>query len=475
MGRASAKRKSQEGQEVRYLWTPQEGPQLLYILADWCPVVFYGGARGGGKTSGSLGDFLQGVDEHGANWHGLLVRKTYPELQEVIRQGKEMFEPLGAEWVQFHRQFRFPNGSTLTLRSIERLDDAEKLQGAQFTWICMDEATNQPDPSVFRVLLACLRWTAADVPNKRFRLTGNPGGAGHHWVKKLFIDPNPLGFQVIEDDDIPRMYIPARVDDNKILMERDPEYKDRLEHLGSPELVKAWLEGDWNVVLGAYLPDFSPRHIIAPFTIPEHWTRFRAVDWGYVDYTCVLWVAVSDGTIEGIDRGALVVYRELHVNDHTAEEVAEMVADLTTDEEEIVYTVMDPAAYGMRQKVRGRKGVTIAKVWAECGVPLKRADNDRLGGWNQLRQRLRKDSLYIFSTCTQLIKAIPLLQHSKHKPEDAQEDGWATDPCDSLRYACMSRPLVTDYKEPEVTDVLAATNWLKAHGIELTDFEKAMK
>lgn len=464
-----------EQESQGWLISPNPGPQMLYVSAKWCPVVFYGGARGGGKTAGTLIDFFQDVQIYREHWHGLLVRKTYPELQEVIRQGKEMFRPAGAEWVQFHRQFRFPEGATLTLRSLESPQDAEKLQGAQFTWIGMDEATNQAHESIFRMLLACLRWTAADVPNKRFRLTGNPGGAGHHWVKRLFIDPNPLGFEVIEDSDIPRMFIPARLSDNPKLLEHDPEYAERLKHLGSPELVKAWLEGDWNVVLGAYLPDFSPRHIIAPFTIPEHWTRFRAVDWGYVDYTCVLWVAVSDGTIEGIDRGALVVYRELHVNDHTAEEVAEMVADLTTDEEEIVYTVMDPAAYGMRQKVRGRKGVTIAKVWAECGVPLKRADNDRLGGWNQLRQRLRKDSLYIFSTCTQLIKAIPLLQHSKHKPEDAQEDGWATDPCDSLRYACMSRPLVTDYKEPEVADVLAATNWLKAHGIELTDFEKAMK
>ena len=464
-----------EQESQGWLISPNPGPQMLYVSAKWCPVVFYGGARGGGKTAGTLIDFFQDVQIYREHWHGLLVRKTYPELQEVIRQGKEMFRPAGAEWVQFHRQFRFPEGATLTLRSLESPQDAEKLQGAQFTWIGMDEATNQAHESIFRMLLACLRWTAADVPNKRFRLTGNPGGAGHHWVKRLFIDPNPLGFEVIEDSDIPRMFIPARLSDNPKLLEHDPEYAERLKHLGSPELVKAWLEGDWNVVLGAYLPDFSPRHIIAPFTIPEHWTRFRAVDWGYVDYTCVLWVAVSDGTIEGIDRGALVVYRELHINDHTAEEVAEMVADLTTDEEEIAYTVMDPAAYGMRQKVRGRKGVTIAKVWAECGVPLKRADNDRLGGWNQLRQRLRKDSLCIFSTCTQLIKAIPLLQHSKHKPEDAQEDGWATDPCDSLRYACMSRPLVTDYKEPEVTDVLAATNWLKAHGIELTDFEKAIK
>lgn len=455
-------------------------------------MVFYGGARGGGKTSGSLIDFFQDVQTYKENWHGLLVRKTYPELQEVIRQGKEMFSKAGSEWVQFHKQFRFPEGSTLTLRSIETVQDAEKLQGSQFTWIAMDEATNQRDETVFRMLLACLRWTSADIPNKRFRLTGNPGGAGHTWIKRLFIDPAPKGFEVVQDDDIERMYIPAKVTDNQILLDRDPEYIERLKHLGSPELVRAWLEGDWNVVLGAYFPEFSTvKHVIEPFQVPDYWTKFRAIDWGYSDHTCCLWIAVSDGSIEGISKGTLVVYRELYINEHTAEEVADMIVEMTpcgneyldgddpssvhdSEPEDIAYTVLDPSAYGLRTSIVGRKGITIAQVFRGAGIPVKRADNNRLAGWMQIRQRLKNETLLMFKTCTNLISTLPLLQHDRVHGEDV--DSKADDhAADALRYGCMSRPLIGEREQQEPTDVLAANNWLRHHGIELEDFERGIK
>ena len=460
----------------KFIIAPQEGPQLLYVTAKWCPVIFFGGARGGGKTSGSLIDFFQDVQEYRENWHGLLVRKTYPELQEVIRQGKEMFGPAGAEWVQFHKQFRFKEGSTLTLRSIESAQDAEKLQGSQFTWIAMDEATNQADEQVFRMLLACLRWTSGNVPHKRFRLTGNPGGAGHSWIKKLFIDPAPKGFEIIDDGDITRMYIPAKVTDNRILLEKDPEYIERLRHLGSPELVKAWLDGDWNVVLGAYFPEFSiGKHVIEPFQIPDYWTKFRAIDWGYSDHTCCLWIAVSDGSIEGIQKGALVVYRELYINEHTAEEVAELIDSLSPDDEEIAYTVLDPSAYGTRTKLVGRKGTTIAQVFKDAGIAVKRADNERLSGWNQIRQRLKTENLYMFKTCTELIRTLPILQHGKMRAEDVEEKNAEDHAADALRYGCMSRPIVSTPEVKEPKDVLVANNWLKHHGIVLEEFERGFK
>lgn len=429
--------------EVAKDWiiAPQPGPQLLYVAAKWCPVIFYGGARGGGKTSGSLIDFFQDVSELGSNWHGLLVRKTYPELQEVIRQGREMFGAAGASWVQFHKQFRFPEGSTLTLRSIESYADAEKLQGAQYTWICMDEATNQGDERIFRALLACLRWTSAAVPFKRFRLTGNPGGAGHSWIKRLFIDPAPLGYELIEDGDIKRMYIPSTVDDNQILLERDPDYVKRLEALGSPDLVRAWRYGDWNAVLGAYFPEFCADHIVAPFTIPRHWTRFCAADFGTSNPTCWLWFAVSDGSISDIPRSALVVYRELYGSGMTAEEQGEVVADLS-DGESISYSVIDPSAHGQTSKVV--RGPTVAEVLARSGVICRPADNERLAGWNQIRQRLRDRKLVVFATCKNLVRTIPLMQHDPMNHEDLCKKGSEDHAVDALRYGCMSRPIVSE-------------------------------
>jgi hypothetical protein len=139
------------------------------------------------------------------------------------------------------------------------------------------------------------------VPNKRIRCSANPGGIGHHAVKNYFIDHAPGGMQLIENVDedgnvTTRMFIPSRVYDNKILMRNDPQYIARLREIGSPELVKAWLEGDWNVITGAYFPEFSARkHVLRPFAIPEHWLRFRSMDWGSSSPFAVLWHAVSDG------------------------------------------------------------------------------------------------------------------------------------------------------------------------------------
>ena len=448
------------------MWAPQPGPQLELILATWCRVIMYGGARGGGKTSGLLGDYLQDVPTYEKHWQGIFIRQSYPELEEAIRQGVEMYAPTGAVWKEAKKTFLWPNGASLKMRHIENEQDANKYQGHQYTWIGADEVTNQPNKLAITKIFACNRWTDAPVPTKRIRLSGNPGGAGHSWVKSTFIDKYPSGYVPfkVQDPDIPAqeqfemMYLPARVSDNPILLETNPGYIAALKMLGSPELVRAWLDGDWNVVLGAYFPEFSHDHIVRPFVIPEWWIRFRCIDWGtYHPFAC-LWIAVSDGSLPGIPKDTLVVYRELYGSTGddkgvmwTAEEVA-IEIDRLSQGEDISYTVADPSMISKQSYVV--QGPSIAEVFHGNNVFLRAADNARLAGWQQLRMRLKNKSILLFDTCPNLIRTLPLQQHDKLRPEDLDTKG-PDHLADALRYGLMSRPWTDDAPRVEPMKVLS--------------------
>lgn len=434
---------------------PQPGPQAHFLRATWCEEVGYGGARGGGKTAGSLLDYLQDVPKYGKAWKGILFRKTFPELEEVISQAKEFYLPTGADYHETKKTFFFKEGSTLKLRALEKKRDAEKYQGHQYTWICFEELGNWPDFQAYDMLKACLR-SPHSVPTKRIRSTFNPGGPGHAAIKKRFVDPAPGGYQLIDDEYGRRMYIPAKVTDNIILLRNDPQYIARLKQVGSPELVRAWLDGDFNAIEGAYFPEFSAAHIIRPFSVSTHWQRIRAYDHGYRSPFCVLWAAVSsgkndDGTESKIPRGALVVYREWYgsTGSNTGlrmdpREIAEGIRARESDEH-INDMVADPAIF----KTEG--GPSIAEEFFNHKVEWRPADNQRLPGWMQIRLRLKHEpepALYFFSTCKNLIELMPLLQHCPKRPEDADTTG-EDHPHDTLRYLCMARPITQDFKEKE--------------------------
>jgi hypothetical protein len=295
---------------------PQAGPQTEAIRKHWVTELFFGGAVGGGKSDFLLGDFAQDVPQRwGPWWRGILFRRTYGELEELISRSQEIYPPWfpGVEWKETAKTWVWPNGATLKMRYLEHSSDWMRYWGHQYTWIGWDELPSWPDLLAYQKLIARLR-SAHPVPNKRVRSTGNPGGPGHQAVKAYFgIDRQPLGGAVERDptSGSTRLFVRSRVQDNRILLENDPGYVKRLHGLGSDALVKAWLEGDWTVVAGAYFPEWSmARHVIAPRALPEYWQRFRAMDWGSARPFCVLWFAVSDGTVPGIPKGALVVYRE---------------------------------------------------------------------------------------------------------------------------------------------------------------------
>jgi len=442
-------------------WTPQEGPQLAAIEADSIDELFFGGARGGGKSDYLLGDFLQSVPEHGRNWQGILFRRSLTELQDLIKRSHRIYAQTGATWREVDKEWRWPNGACLRMRYLDRDADASKYQGHSYTFIAWDELPQWPTDAPYKLLKACLRWAEGDVHNKRIRASGNPGGPGHHWVMEMFIAENPLGYQVIFDEatHMHRVFIPSRVEDNKALLAADPHYISRLKGVGSPELVRAWLEGDWTAVVGAYFPEFTLRtHVTQPFMIPKWWLRFGAFDWGSAAPFCFGWYAVSDGLpvrvgieTKSFPKGALIKYHEAYGASAPGvglklpvEDVAKYILRERNQPGELQYIVADPAIFSMDG------GPSLGERLAGEGLVMRPASKKRnknkswrVTGWDQLRGRLvgrdEKPMLYFFETCKDSIRTLPAIQHDTANPEDADSDG-DDHACDEIRYACMSRP-----------------------------------
>lgn len=439
------------------VWAPQPGPQTEAISADWCAELLYGGAAGGGKSDFLLGDYLQDVPTYKQAWRGVLFRRTYPELEELVTRSMEIYPQTGGEWSEQKRTWSWSNGAQLKLRYLESDRDVLRYQGHQYTWIGWDELTQWSSLYPYRYLKSRLR-SAHPVPNKRIRAACNPGGPGHQDVKAYFVDPAPGGFAVIRElgTGAERMFIPAKLRDNFILMSADPGYADRLRGVGSESLVRALLNGDWSVIEGAFFTEWDEaRHMLRPFAIPDGWTKFRSLDWGYAAPSSVgWWAVVSDPyrTPEGITlpRGCLVRYREFYAATGpnkglrwTAEQLGAQIKTLTGDEK-IAYTVADPAIFAEDG------GPAISERLGRCGVHCRPADNSRsgsrghMGGWDQMRARMRGDGdghpmLVVFSTCKDFVRTVPALQHDRAKVEDLDTTG-EDHVADETRYACMSRP-----------------------------------
>ena len=345
----------------------------------------------------------------------------------------------------------------------------------------VEEAGNWASSAPIDRLFGCHR-SAAGVPIQLI-LTANPGGVGHGWIKQRYIDPAPEGLRKITRT-LPSgrshtaVYIPSRVTSNLILLSKDPGYLDRLSLVGSPQLVKAWTLGDWNVVEGAFFPEFGDQHIVTPFPIPPTWTRLRAIDWGSASPYACLWFAVAgeDFTIKNlmhenktIPRQALILYRELYGSkDHSntgVKEPAEIVAAKIHALERweprrpdgsgvahIAYTVIDPAASA------SDGGPSIKERFSKAGIHCRDADNKRvgergaMGGWDLVRARLIGvgvlQELYVFSNCVDFIRTFPLLQHDPARPEDVlkrAEDHLA----DAARYGISRRPFIRHIPPPK--------------------------
>ncbi len=327
------------------------------------------------------------------------------------------------------KSLTFRNSSRIKFGYCSSDSDLLQYQGVEYDVIFMDEATHFTEYQ-FAVIGACMRG-ANNFP-KRFYLTCNPGGIGHAWVKRLFVDREYREGESGEN----YTFIKSTVYDNKPLIDSDTEYVNTLKNLPS-ELRRAWLDGDWDVFAGQYFSEFSRDiHVYEDHQLPQWWKRYRAFDYGLDMFAC-LWAAVDSA-------GDLWIYRDYTEPDLIVSEAAAVMHSLSGDEK-IQVTVAPPDMYN-RQKDTGK---SMAECFEDAGIKLSRADNSRVQGWMILKEYLKprqaKDGkmtarLHISSECRELIRCLPQLMHDEDSAMDVSTHPHEiTHICDALRYMCMYR------------------------------------
>jgi hypothetical protein len=450
----------------KIIFKPNVGPQTDFLAAPERE-VFYGGARGGGKSYAMLIDPLRYC--HKAGHRALLLRRTMPELRDIINHSQRLYSQAfpGAKWREQEKEWRFPSGAKIEFGYAENMTDALRYQGQSYTWIGIDELPQYPSPDIYNFLRSSLRSVDPSIP-VYLRATGNPGNVGSQWVREMFVNPavpnttfdikidTPVGTKIIT-----RRFIPAKLQDNPYLMQTD-DYYAMLASL--PDIQKKqFLDGDWDAFEDSAFPEFKKDiHIVEPFEIPKGWQRFRAADWGYSSPACCLWFAID------YDNN-LWVYRELYTQKITADIFAQKVLELEQGEY-IRYGVLDASTWAKR----GDVGPSIAETMIQQGCrwrPSDRTPKSRINGKLEIHKRFKftddegkEPGLRFFSTCRNLIRTLPLLPLDDNNIEDINthtEDH----AYDALRYGCMSRPMHTSYANKLYNRSNTVTNFIPSDKI----------
>lgn len=435
-----------------FTFPPPNEKQALF-LTDTHKYIGFGGARGGGKSwAVRVKAVLLCLNYPGIKV--MIIRRTYPELQEnhiiplceMLHCHAEDRTQRVASYNDSKKHITFPNGSRILFRYCDNEKDAERFQGTEVDVLFVDEATHQSEEKMDK-LSACVR--GVNGYPKRIYYTCNPGGVGHAWVKRLFVDRQYKPGENPDD----YSFIRSLVRDNLALMQADPEYVRKLEAL-PPKLRKAWLDGDWDIYEGQFFEEFADRpehyidrqwtHVIEPFEIPDGWRIYRSFDWGYAKpFSCAWWAVDYDG----------VVYRILELygctdtpNEGvkwTPERVFAEIHRIETEHRwlrgKTIQGVADPAIWD------AETGESIADVAARYRVYFDKGDHARLPGWMQVHYRLYFDDngypmMYVFKNCKAFIRTMPLLQYDEHRVEDLDTDG-EDHVADEVRYFLMTRPI----------------------------------
>lgn len=448
--------------DVSYVFTPNPGPQTSFLSASE-EEVLYGGSAGGGKSYAMIADPMRYFNN--PNFVGLLLRRTNDELRELKWETQKLYPKAfpGAKWKEKDSMWVFPSGAKFWMTYLERDDDVLRYQGQAFTWIGVDELTQYATPFAWTYLKSRLRTSDPELKKSlSMRATTNPGGPGHHWVKKMFIDPAPPGVAFwatdIETNEIlkypddhedpakrgrplfKRRFIPARLRDNPYLY-NDGAYERGLQGLPEQQRRKL-LDGDWSIMEGAAFAEFNPRyHVCKPFDIPSDWRRFRSADYGYSSPACVLWFAIDPAF------DTLYVYKELYGSGMTGVDLATRVLEMEEDDR-ISYGILDSSVWHQR----GHFGPSIAEEMIAQGCrwrPSDRGQGSRVAGKNRLHELLKVEELYdgsyrtglvIFDTCRQLIADLPSIPSDPGGTDDIDSRYPNDHSYDALRYGIMSRP-----------------------------------
>lgn len=442
-------------------WSPQPGPQTALVT---CPIedVFYGGARGGGKSDGLLGDFAIHAGEHGKHAQGILFRRTFPQLEEVIRRSLEIYKPCGWAYNAGDHTWTAPNGAVLKLRFLDSDADAANYIGHQYTWMAFDQAEAWNTSYAIDQLWGSIR-SAHGVPCVR-RLAGNPPAPA--WLKQRYIDPHPNGMVPFRYQPLPKdqpsvwiqaVFIPAKLDDNPLLMQNDPDYERRLAATADPRLYQAWRHGNWDVMLGQVFEEWrADLHILPTFHAPRGWALAGGMDWGYRNPGAFYLAALGPD-------GEVIVVKELYFRQRTALDVGQAIGHLCRPFGGIEYIAAD-------EQMWYKTGVSAPNIAEECqmgilkayGGPVDEAPRliasthgrgsratklvvmHRYLAW-KADQKTGKvphwglPLLRFTAECKHAIRTIPALPYDATKPEDVDTN--AEDHAyDALGALLMSRP-----------------------------------
>lgn len=438
-------------------------PKQVQFLKAKTKFVAFGGARGGGKSHiARRKALLLALNPKFAGIQIMFLRRRYNDIFEnhIYPLQKELNGLV--KFNQKTKSFDFPWGSRILFGYCDNDGDILQYQGKAYDAIFVEEAT-QFTEFMLVTLQESLRpsgmmksyenWTP------RMFFTCNPGGVGHSYIKRLFIDKKYRNKEKPED----YTFIPSTIYENQFLMENDPSYVELLENLPE-QRKKAMLYGDWDVYQGQFFTEFrnnaegyiTRKHtnVIAPFRINSQSMRlYRVMDWGYAKPFAIYWIAVDYDEVAYIYREWYGTTGETDVGiRYTPEQVAKYIREIEETYEDDVYIegIADPAIFATDT------GKSIAETFEECGVYFEPADNTRLTGWAQMRERIKKDEegyamLYVFDTCEHLIRTLPGLIHDEKKVEDldtTQEDHAA----DAVRYWCMARPIANRITKKKALD-----------------------
>jgi Phage terminase large subunit len=254
------------------VWRPQAGPQKALVDCS-VPEVFFDGARGGGKTDGVLGKWALKERRFGSNFNAVGFRRTSVSFEDAIDRAKQIYVPLGAKFADRPARFKMPHGGRVSFSYLENTDDAQEYQGRNITDAWVEEAGQYAFSDPIDRLFGTLR-SSSGVPVQLI-LTANPGGPGQHWLRERYkLWPFPAGpklyKRLLPNGDVHSVaVIPSRITDNKVLLASDPGYVGRLHLVGSDALVKAWLNGDWSAVEGAFFTEWSEAELHRRATKPK--------------------------------------------------------------------------------------------------------------------------------------------------------------------------------------------------------------
>lgn len=476
-------------EEIPVAWSPQRWSQQLFLKCPLMEVLLEGG-RGTGKTDVLLVDFLQHVGMgYGPAWRGILFRRAYKQLDDVIRKSKHIFKEAyptarftggggGGKWV-------FPTGEELVFRTMKNDRQYEEYHGHEYCWIGYEELCSWPSLGAYKRMFSTLRSAHQGVmvdgihypiPLK-VRSTANPYGVGHNLVRNRFELPQGRG-QILTDTmeladgstmDVHRTALHSRFEENVALHQVQPNYMAQILMAARNDSErKAWELGDWNIIAGGMFDNYwnAEHHIVQRCAIPPTWRLDRSFDWGWSAPFSVLWFAESDGspylnaagqTVQTVRGDVFIVGEWYGCRENSENEGLEL-----TDAEIATGTMKrEKALFGNRHVQAGPadrsifdspNGHSIATTMQANGCRWTESNKDggsRKQGWSLIRNMMeaairqgnhprQNPGLFVFDHCKQWIRTVPNLPRDDEDMDDV-DTGSEDHAGDATRYRLFKK------------------------------------